>query len=238
MKVTDAVVLAGGLGTRIRDTLGDVPKALADIHGKTLLARKLDELRANEISRAHILTGIGHAQVSEFLAVYRQSHPFFQVFEHFDGDHPLGTGGAVFKVLPALPLHFFLTYGDSLLSLNYNLLEAAIQETGLPHAISATTNPGASDQFNCQVNDQRLIRYDKSGGSEMNSTDYGVLLFSRDQLNAEMATEVAPFDLGPIISRLAGQGQLSAVLTDERYLEVGTPRGLVEVRDHFETVSE
>jgi hypothetical protein len=72
----------------------------------------------------------------------------------------------------------------------------------------------------------------------MNSTDYGVLLFSRDQLNAEMATEKAPFDLDPIISRLAGQGQLSAVLTDERYLEVGTPRGLVEVRDHFETVSE
>jgi NDP-sugar pyrophosphorylase family protein len=238
MKVTDAVVLAGGLGTRIRSTLGDVPKALADIHGRTLLARKLDELRANEIARVHILTGIGHAQVSEFLVGYRQSHPSFHILEYFDGAQPLGTGGAVLKALPALPLRFYLTYGDSLLSLNYNLLEAAVQETGLPHAISATTNPGPSDQFNCQVNDQRLTRYDKSGGSEMNSTDYGVLLFSRDHLQVEMATEVAPFDLDSIISRLAGLGELSAVLTDERYLEVGTPRGLVEVRDHFHALSE
>jgi NDP-sugar pyrophosphorylase family protein len=238
MKVTDAVVLAGGLGTRIRDTLGDLPKALADIHGKTLLARKLDELRANEISRVHILTGIGHAQVSEFLADYRQEHPHFQIIEQFDGDQPLGTGGAVFKVLPTLPQYFFLTYGDSLLSLDYNLLEAAVEVTGLPHAISATTRPGPSDQLNCQVNNQRLIRYDKSGGSQMNSTDYGMLLFSRDPLNAEMATEMAPFDLAPIISRLADLGQLSAVLTDERYLEVGTPRGLIEVRDYFQTVLE
>jgi len=238
MKVTDAVVLAGGLGTRIRDTLGDVPKALADIHGKTLLARKLDELRANEISRVHILTGVGQKQVSEFLSGYRATHSSLEILEYFDGDQLLGTGGAVLKVLPVLPLQFFLTYGDSLLSLDYKLLETATQETGLPHAISATTNPGPSDQLNCQVNDQRLIRYDKSGGSEMNSTDYGVLLFSRDQLNAEMATEVAPFDLASIISRLAGQKQISAVLTDERYLEVGTPRALTEVREYFETVNE
>lgn len=238
MKVTDAVVLAGGSGTRIRGTLGDLPKALAEVKGKPLLERKLDELRSNQISRAYILTGIGHLQVSAFLNSYRKSHSSIRILEYSDGFQALGTGGALCRALPQLPAQFFLTYGDSLLGFDYQLLEVAAQQTGLPHAIATTTNPGPSDRFNCCVKDQRLIRYDKTGGEGMNSTDYGVLLCSRDDLAIEMESEVAPFDLSSTLSRLASRRQVSAVLTSERYLEIGTPQGLAHVRQHFNSVGE
>lgn len=238
MSIPEAVVLAGGFGTRIRGTLGDTPKALADLEGKTLLERKLDELRDNGVVKAHILTCIGHHQVSQLLDTYRESHQSLEILEHFDGKQPLGTGGAVLQVLPALSTHFFLTYGDSLLSLEYASLVEATINTGLPHAISVTSNPGPSDQLNCHVADQRLIKYNKSGGADMNSTDYGVLLFSSDQLKAEMSTQTFPFDIAPIISQLAVHGKMSAVLTDKKYLEIGTPQALLEVREYFRTAVE
>jgi NDP-sugar pyrophosphorylase family protein len=90
----DVLVIAGGLGTRIQSTLGDMPKLLAPIGGRPYLAYLLDWLRRFGAKR--IVLGLGHrAQaVIDFLERNRSSYDHLTV-ETVIEPEPLGTAGAI-----------------------------------------------------------------------------------------------------------------------------------------------
>lgn len=87
----DVVVLAGGLGTRIRGVLGDTPKVLAPINGRAFLDHLLDHLAALGAGRAVLLLGVGAEQVAAHLDRHPPPLPVVQVVE----PAPLGTAGAI-----------------------------------------------------------------------------------------------------------------------------------------------
>lgn len=94
----DVVVLAGGLGTRIRGVLGDTPKVLAPINGRPFLDHLLDHLAALGAGRAILLLGVGADKVSAHLDRRSPPLPVIPVIE----PAPLGTGGALRHALPNL----------------------------------------------------------------------------------------------------------------------------------------
>ena len=89
----DVLVIAGGLGTRIRSALGDTPKLLAPIGGRPYLAYLLDWLRRFGAKR--IVLGLGHrAQaVTDFLERNKSSYDDLTVVTVTEPE-PLGTAGA------------------------------------------------------------------------------------------------------------------------------------------------
>jgi mannose-1-phosphate guanylyltransferase len=87
----DVVVLAGGLGTRIRGVLGDVPKVLAPINGRPFLDSLLEQLAAAGAGRAVLALGVGAAQVVAHLERAVPPLPVLAVIE----PEPLGTAGAL-----------------------------------------------------------------------------------------------------------------------------------------------
>jgi choline kinase len=68
MRVSVAVVLAAGLGTRLRDVHTDAPKAFVEVNGETLIARSLRLLRSVGIERVVIVTGHGADVFAAFAA--------------------------------------------------------------------------------------------------------------------------------------------------------------------------
>lgn len=92
LSATDVFVLAGGLGTRIRPVLGDVPKLLAPVGGRTYLDHLLDWLRRFGVRR--IVLGLGiHAKA---VLDYLDTHPTPGVtIESAVEPAPLGTAGAI-----------------------------------------------------------------------------------------------------------------------------------------------
>ncbi|TAN64720.1 MAG: hypothetical protein EPN20_08070, partial [Magnetospirillum sp.] len=94
----DVVVLAGGLGTRIRGVLGDTPKVLAPINGRPFLDHLLDHLARLGAGRAVLSLGVGADRVSDHLAHRPPPLPVIQVIE----PAPLGTAGALRHALPCL----------------------------------------------------------------------------------------------------------------------------------------
>lgn len=105
---TNALILAGGLGTRLRSTTGDIAKVLAPIDGRPFLAHMLDWLESNGISR--VVLSLGHLsnQVVDFVhAMPRDGMRISYVIE----PSLLGTGGAIAFARSALD-------GDPVLVLN------------------------------------------------------------------------------------------------------------------------
>jgi hypothetical protein len=89
--ITSAIVLAGGLGTRLRSAVPDLPKPMAPIAGRPFLAHQLDQWIAHGIRDFVLAVGYRHEAISDYFgAHYRGASIRYSVEAT-----PLGTGGAL-----------------------------------------------------------------------------------------------------------------------------------------------
>jgi len=94
-----AIVLAGGFGTRLRARVADVPKPMAPIAGRPFLEYVLDRLAAAGCQRVVLATGyLSEIIEQHFGASYRGMAVSYSV-----ETTPLGTGGAVLRALRLMP---------------------------------------------------------------------------------------------------------------------------------------
>ncbi|HEY3078260.1 MAG TPA: nucleotidyltransferase family protein [Burkholderiales bacterium] len=118
----EAVVLAGGLGTRLRAAVSDVPKPMAPVGGRPFLERLLDYWIAQGVSRAVLAAGYMYDSIRRhFGDEYRGCAIAYSI-----EDHPLGTGGALVQSLPLVHSETFLVLnGDTYFAVPLEALGAA-----------------------------------------------------------------------------------------------------------------
>jgi D-glycero-alpha-D-manno-heptose 1-phosphate guanylyltransferase len=91
--ITEAIILAGGLGTRLRSAVPDLPKCMAPVAGRPFLAFVIDYFYRQGIERFIFSVGYKHELIEEYLHKEYQHIDYVCVVE----DEPLGTGGAIMK---------------------------------------------------------------------------------------------------------------------------------------------
>lgn len=91
MQVKEAIILAGGLGTRLRSAVPDLPKCMAPVHGRPFIAYVTDHLASQGIE--HFIFSLGYMSeaFTEFIAEEFPDGNATIVIE----ESPLGTGGAI-----------------------------------------------------------------------------------------------------------------------------------------------
>jgi D-glycero-alpha-D-manno-heptose 1-phosphate guanylyltransferase len=121
MAILSAVILAGGLGTRLRSVVPDLPKPMAPIEGRPFLEYQLDYWIAQGIERFVLAVGYRHEAISGHFGDSYRSTRLDYVIE----DTPLGTGGGVLLALEKLPEEhrFLLLNGDTYFTVELPTLE-------------------------------------------------------------------------------------------------------------------
>jgi D-glycero-alpha-D-manno-heptose 1-phosphate guanylyltransferase len=114
------LILAGGLGTRLRSVLGDeCPKALAPVGGRPFLGWLLQALARQGVSEAVLSVGFGRDRIKEFIASSGWEIAVSFVEEH----EPLGTGGAIVHALRSHGApRMIVMNGDTLCDLDLDAL--------------------------------------------------------------------------------------------------------------------
>lgn len=226
------VILAGGLGTRVASlTGGRVPKALLDVAGRPFIDRKIDELRADGCEHVVVLAGHGGDLLREHLA--GAGHPIrIDVVE--DGPTLRGTGGAVRAALDVLAPTFWLTYGDTFLTVDVRGAERALADAGgsAGGVMTVLHNRDRWQPSNTSVAGGRVTAYAKGrppGTFEW--IDYGMLLLHRSVFEA--LPEDAVCDLGDVLAPLVASGRLLAFEATEVFRDIGTPEALAETAATF-----
>jgi D-glycero-alpha-D-manno-heptose 1-phosphate guanylyltransferase len=122
-----AVILAGGLGTRLREVVADRPKVLAEVNGRPFLACLLDRLADGGIGRVVLCTGYMAEMISDaFGNGYRGMDLLYSREEE-----PLGTGGALRLALPQITSDPVLVMnGDSFCDADLGLFARQHHESG------------------------------------------------------------------------------------------------------------
>ena len=119
MPIKECIILAGGLGTRLRSEVADLPKCMAPVAGKPFLHWVITYLQSQEITSFVFSLGYMHEVIEQYI---KENYPFLHVQFSVENE-PLGTGGAI-----KLTMHLckednvLVVNGDTLFETNNNLL--------------------------------------------------------------------------------------------------------------------
>jgi len=94
-KLTECIILAGGLGTRLKEAVPELPKCLAPVAGKPFLYHIIHQLQKQGIQHFIFSLGYKHEYITEFLQLQFPNLDYSLSIE----TEPLGTGGAIQKAI-------------------------------------------------------------------------------------------------------------------------------------------
>ncbi len=113
--IKEAIILAGGLGTRLRDVLPDTPKCMAPVAGRPFLFYVINYLRSQGIERIIFSLGYKHDVIQNWLEI---QYPTLQ-YECVIEKEPMGTGGAILmSIEKAITKNVLVANGDTLFKID------------------------------------------------------------------------------------------------------------------------
>jgi NDP-sugar pyrophosphorylase family protein len=226
MKLYPVVILAGGLATRLRPVTEKIPKALVEVGGQPFIVHQLRLLRSHGVRHVIISAWYRGEMIREFVG---DGNRFGMKVEFvFDGDTPLGTGGAIRQALGLVDGPFFVLYGDSYLPCNYADIQAFFARHSQPGLMTLFRNQGKWDSSNVEMASGQILSYDKINRTpRMEYIDYGLGLFQPEVFLP--LPEGQPADLAEIYQSLVTTRQLLAYEVHERFYEIGSFDGLREL---------
>jgi D-glycero-alpha-D-manno-heptose 1-phosphate guanylyltransferase len=221
-----AIILAGGLGTRLRSLVSDVPKPMASVGGRPFLAYLLDHLEGNEIQCVILAIGYKHKAFREYFgAGYRSIR-----LTYFIEPTPLGTGGALRRALdgveegPILALN-----GDTFLAVDYGSMLTAHLAAGARLTVALRQVPDASRYGGAVVEQGRIIAFSEKSIAGLGWINAGVYILERNIFASFNLPEVFSFERD-FLQSYCRQLRPLAYPTDASFIDIGTPEDYLRVK--------
>jgi D-glycero-alpha-D-manno-heptose 1-phosphate guanylyltransferase len=165
MQIKEAIILAGGLGTRLRDAVPDLPKCMAPVNNRPFIFYVIDYLQKQGVEQVIFSLGYRSDAFTQFLSDTLSPGKYQVVIE----EEPLGTGGAIqFAAKQAKEENVVIVNGDS-------IFKADLQVQAEFHF---------SHHAECTLALKPMKNFERYGVVELNS-DNSVALFKEKQLYAE-----------------------------------------------------
>lgn len=232
-----AVILAGGKGTRLREVLGDIPKPLAEVCGETLLGHQFRLLREHGFSDVLVLVNHGAQAISDWLS--SRPDPGLAVRLIDDGE-PRGTAGAVLAAYDHLAAEFAVLYADTMLGVDLTRFwnwHAADPDAAASLFLHPNDHPADSDLVEIDARSRILRFHPYPRAAEQwlpNLVNAALYIVRRDSLLPWRASP-EQLDFGKhLFPRMLKAGlALRGYNCPEYIKDAGTPARLEKVRRDF-----
>lgn len=214
----EAIVLAGGFGTRLRQVVPDLPKPMAPIAGRPFLEILLSQLARKGFTRIILSLGfMSEKIIAHFGSNYQKMELVYEV-----ETEPLGTGGAIRAALArCVTDHVFVFNGDTYLDLEVNELECLWQSDH--HAVIVVREVPDTARFgSVEMCGGRVDSFLEKGVSGVGLINAGCYVLPKDAL--DMFPVGQPFSLETkfFIKHLQSTW-FNGFVTHGRFIDIGVP---------------
>jgi D-glycero-alpha-D-manno-heptose 1-phosphate guanylyltransferase len=224
-----AVLLVGGMGTRLRSVLPSTPKPLARVGNLPFLQLLVLQLHSQGIRRIVMCTGHLAEQIEE---EFGDGHKWDVAIDYSKELKPLGTAGAVKLAERYLQnvSDFLVMNGDSFLELDFQKFVRFHRERGgvISMAVRRVSDASRYGSVQLDANNRVLGFSEKTGASVPNIVNGGVYVFNRSVLkqipegSASLERDIFPKALGRGVYALDQQGMFIDIGTPEDYARAQT----------------
>lgn len=229
---TKAVLLVGGLGTRLRTVMPSTPKPLATVGNRPFLELLVRQLSSQGIRNLIMCTGYLADQIER---EFGDGTNLGLQIQYSREPHPLGTGGAVKLAGKFLrnARDFLVMNGDSFVEIDFGRLVKFHRARGALASIAVVSvkNAGRYGTINTDSDNKVLQFYEKTGADSPGLINAGVYVFSRAILEYIPAGMTSlEKDIFPSI---LDQG-VYAVKQTGLFIDIGTPADYAHAQQLFE----
>lgn len=226
--MTDAVVLVGGLGTRLGTLAGDLPKPMVEVAGRPFLEYVVRWLVRAGVTR--IVFATGHR--AEAVEGHFGDGSLFGLRAAYTHEvTPLGTGGALREAAALVDGDRFLALnGDSILTMDPTTLLDELRP-GVSAALALRHVPDAGRYGAVELGGDGSITSfsEKAQGVGAGLINGGVYAIARGTLDALPSTAPSSFERD-LLPGLARTGHLRGHLFDAYFIDIGVPETLLALR--------
>jgi D-glycero-alpha-D-manno-heptose 1-phosphate guanylyltransferase len=233
----DAIILAGGLGTRIRELFPNTPKPLVKINNTPFLDILIKQLYSiKKISRVILALGHGSSCICNYYENNKSILPLLYSFE----EYPYGTGGAFYNALDLVEGdHVLVLNGDSYLEFDLKALLDTHLSTKAHLTLAATKVDDSSRFGTILLNDQGqvLAFEEKQGLAIPGIINGGVYIFNRS-IKGIYTFDKKVFSLeNDLFPKITNAGKLYAINCTGTFIDIGTKSSYFEAQDKLRYLS-
>lgn len=214
----EAIVLAGGFGTRLRQEVPGVPKPMAPIGGRPFLEILLSSFATKKFERVVLSVGFMCQTIIDFFGRdFRGMEIVYEVEES-----PLGTGGAIRGAMTrCVSEQVFVINGDSYLDFDPTIIEELWDHRRRPIMVVCQV-ADASRYGRVAVRDSRVTGFSEKGRPGPGLINAGCYFFPRSILNDYPVGKAFSLEVD-FLPKAVAEGSIDALVTNTQFIDIGVP---------------
>jgi D-glycero-alpha-D-manno-heptose 1-phosphate guanylyltransferase len=226
----EAIILAGGMGTRLRKTIGDIPKPMAPVNGRPFLYYVLNWLKDHPVEKILISTGYRSGSIIDYFGESFTGIPLEYIVEK----SPLGTGGALMLALQQCS-------GSDVLVVNGDTyFPVPLESFFLFHTSMGNRFTVALKHMTCfsrygsvECSGETIICFNEKKFCADGLINGGIYMVNREFFRSLKLPEVFSLE-SDVLEKQAGASILKCRIFDEPFIDIGTPEDYSRAGDYFE----
>ncbi len=229
--VTEAILLAGGFGTRLSSVVSDVPKPMALVNGKPFLHYLLQQISKTDITK--VVVAVHHKK--EVIIDYLKDNYLGLEIEYSIEEEALGTGGGIRLALEKCKSEEVLVMnGDSMLDVDLSVFIQTHSTAFTKHSMVLKEMQDVSRYGAVEVNDKNRVssfveKGEKEGKGLINS---GIYILNRQAFNT--TTSEGKFSLEmDFLEPLSCKNEIFAQVSSDYFIDIGIPKDFERAQDEF-----
>jgi histidinol-phosphate phosphatase family protein len=225
-------ILAGGMGTRLRERSGDIPKPMVRVLGKPVLHHLIELCRKHDFKNIALLVQHQHEKISDY---FGDGSGFGVNISYAIEEEPRGTSGALRDALPMLTNRFLLLYGDTFMDVDLQKFWNAHNVSGAVGSLFLHPNDHPQDSDLVDIDSYGYVRsilpYPHPEGQEVrNLVNAALYVLDRSGLEEVTPTEGKADIAKHMFPQMLALGcRLYGYVSPEYIKDMGTPERLDKV---------
>ena len=234
----EVIILAGGLGTRLRSEVKDVPKCMAPVAGKPFLWYLLTDLKKyKDVKRVILSVGYLREVIFEWIPTVVDEFPF--EFDFAIEEEPLGTGGGIRLAMEKVTEdEAIILNGDTYFAVNLEELLAAHRAQKDANLTIALKPMKDFDRYGTVTTDEdgRVLKFNEKQPCKEGAINGGVYVLSKDDSIFEGQPKKFSFETAVMQEKCGVIGCLFGVVQNGYFIDIGIPEDYKKAQTYFDTV--
>lgn len=232
MPIEEAIILAGGLGTRLRSVVPDLPKCMAPVDGKPFLTFVINHLRRHGIK--HFIFSLGYK--SEAIVEFLEKDFPTLFFKTSIEEEPLGTGGAIKKACGlAKDNCLLIANGDTLFKIDVELLAGIHTLSGAACSLSLKPMKNFDRYGVVEIDNREIIQsFKEKQFYESGFINGGVYALHKYKFLQEDLPEKFSFEKD-YLEKYYKKRRMFGVVQDQYFIDIGIPEDFARAQEELKT---
>ncbi|NNF32696.1 MAG: NTP transferase domain-containing protein [Saprospiraceae bacterium] len=220
MKAVDTIILAGGMGTRLKSVISEIPKPMAPIGDTPFLQFLIRSLQRQSISHITLSTGFKGEVIEEYFGSGDEKLHI----DYYKEDQPLGTGGAI-KAAMALTSteEVLILNGDTFFNININALieQHQAQDADITIAMRQVSD---EDRYGAMIIDNkgRVQSFAEKAYIDSGYINGGIYLIKRDLFDRYDLPEKFSLE-NDLFSKYVDELRIYGIPFNDYFIDIGIP---------------